>query len=117
MERKIICPDCGHERKDVVETLGQMKVRKSGLERALEALEAPAHRLERRTQRLAVAGENVGPEFRVAVGNAGEVAEARAARVGGALGSFVERAREGEGQQVRQVAHPGDLRIVFGRLP
>lgn len=37
MERKIICPDCGHEREDVVETLGQMKVRRQALERALEA--------------------------------------------------------------------------------
>lgn len=39
METKIICPDCGHEREDVVETLGQMKVRKAGLLRALAALD------------------------------------------------------------------------------
>ena len=40
METKIVCPDCGHEREDVVETIGQMKVRRAGLARALEKLQS-----------------------------------------------------------------------------
>lgn len=40
MEKKIICPDCGHEREDVVETIDQMKVRKAGFSRALADLQS-----------------------------------------------------------------------------
>jgi Zn finger protein HypA/HybF involved in hydrogenase expression len=38
MEAKVICPDCGHERHDVKETIGQMEIRRSAFEKALEGL-------------------------------------------------------------------------------
>lgn len=38
IEKKVICPDCGHEREDVVENIDQTRVRRESVARALSAL-------------------------------------------------------------------------------
>ena len=71
---------------------------------------------QRRGQRLAIRREDVAPQLGIALGDAREVAEARARDGVRAGRRGLERAGEGEGQHVGDVAHPGDLGVVLRRV-
>jgi hypothetical protein len=79
---------------------------------ARQLLQRGGRGLERRRDRLAIGRQDVGPQLRIAPGDAGEAGEAGAGHLGGTPRRLRQRAGKGEGEQVRNVTRPGHFGVV-----